>query len=459
MSLAVLCLLGVMGVPQQAPRPNIVFLLADDLGYADCGFNGGVPIQTPALDRLAAAGTVLESFYAQPVCSPTRASLMTGRYPFRYGLQVGVVRPWAEYGLPLAERTLPQALREAGYRTAICGKWHLGSFDQAYWPQARGFDHAYGHLFGAIDYFTHERDGVSDWFRNGERLEEEGYSTHLIAREAVAFIEQQDRAQPFFLYVPFNAVHAPYQVPESYMEPYEALPGPRRTLAGMLAALDEAVGQITAAIERKGLRDQTLFVFSSDNGGVSPGRVTDNTPLRAGKGTVYEGGVRVCAFATWNGQIPAGKRLAEPLHMVDWYPTLLGLAGAAVEQPLPLDGLDAWPVLTQGKPSRHDSIVLQSEPSRGAIRQGDWKLVLLDLDAKPADRASATPRKQQAKKAASRPSGPTIELYNLSDDLSETRDLSADQPARVAELRALYDQYASQAATPLNPGDSPGGSD
>ncbi|MEZ6066456.1 MAG: sulfatase-like hydrolase/transferase [Planctomycetaceae bacterium] len=178
-----------------AERPNVVFLLADDLGYADCGFNGGTEIRTPHLDKLAAAGAVLEDFYVQPVCSPTRAALMTGRYPMRLGLQVGVIRPWANYGLDLEERLLSVALREGGYRTAICGKWHLGSFDPAYWPHSRGFDHSYGHLFGAIDYFTHIREGQVDWFRNGERLNEEGYTTHLLAKEAVKFVEQQSAEQ------------------------------------------------------------------------------------------------------------------------------------------------------------------------------------------------------------------------------------------------------------------------
>ena len=172
-------------------RPHIVVIVADDLGYADCGFNGGTQIATPHLDRLAAAGTVFDSFYVQPVCSPTRAALMTGRYPIRYGLQVGVIRPWATYGLPLEEQTLAAGLRAAGYTTAISGKWHLGSFDPAYHPLGRGFQHAYGHLFGMINYETHERDGKLDWWRDGRLLEEPGYSTHLMGAEAVRRIEQQ----------------------------------------------------------------------------------------------------------------------------------------------------------------------------------------------------------------------------------------------------------------------------
>ena len=267
------------------PRPNVVLILADDLGWADVGWHGD-EIKTPHLDTLAAAGARLEQFYVQPVCSPTRAALMTGRYPMRHGLQVGVVRPWAQYGLPLEERTLAQALKEAGYETAICGKWHLGHFQPDYLPTRRGFDHQYGHYNGALDYFTHIRDGGFDWHRDDRASRDEGYSTHLIAREAARLVAEHDPARPLFLYVPFNAVHSPHQVPESYKAPYAKLAEPRRTYAGMLAAMDEAVGQIVAAIDRKGMRPNTLFLFSSDNGGPAPGRVTSNGPLRGQKATL-----------------------------------------------------------------------------------------------------------------------------------------------------------------------------
>ena len=182
----------------QQSKPNILFILADDLGYADVGFTGGREIKTPNLDALAAAGARMDQFYVQPLCSPTRAALLTGRYPMRHGLQVGVVRPWAQYGLPLEERTLPQALRESGYVTALVGKWHLGHFQPAYLPTARGFDRQYGHYTGAIDYFTHIRDGGFDWHRDDKASYDEGYSTHLVAREAVRFIRESDGSKPFF---------------------------------------------------------------------------------------------------------------------------------------------------------------------------------------------------------------------------------------------------------------------
>jgi arylsulfatase A-like enzyme len=438
-----------------AERPNVVFFLADDLGSHDCGFNGG-ELKTPNLDKLAAAGAVLEQFYVQQVCSPTRGALMTGRYPMRLGLQVGVIRPWANYGLPLEERTLAQALREAGYTTCITGKWHLGSFDKAYWPNARGFDHAYGHLFGALDYFTHIRENQLDWYRNGEQLKEEGYSTHLIAKEAAGWVRQQDGSKPFFLYVPFNAVHTPLQVPESYTEPYANLPETRKKVAGMLAALDEAVGQIVTAVEEKGQRANTLFIFSSDNGGFNPGKATDNTPLRAGKGTLYEGGVRAAAFATWDGHIPSGTRLQQPLHIVNWYPTLLNLAGAKLDQPLPVDGRDMWGTLTRGEPSPNAEILLGSAPGKGAIRIGDWKLV--SNGAAPEDDGEAvaeakggTPPPQPAAggRAARRNAANTMELFNLADDPSEKTNLAKTQPDKLQELQARYNALAAEARTPL----------
>ena len=440
-------------------RPHIVVIVADDLGYADCGFNGGTQIATPHLDRLAAAGTVFDSFYVQPVCSPTRAALMTGRYPIRYGLQVGVIRPWATYGLPLEEQTLAAGLRAAGYTTAISGKWHLGSFDPAYHPLGRGFQHAYGHLFGMINYETHERDGKLDWWRDGRLLEEPGYSTHLIGAEAVRRIEQQAERTPLFLYVPFNAVHTPLQVPDDYLAPYDNLPRQRRLLAGMLAAMDEQVGRIAAAVERRGWTDDTLFLFTSDNGGPSPGRVTDNGPLRAGKGTVYEGGVRVCAFGTWPGRLPAGARNREPMHIVDWYPTLLRVAGAAVDQRLPLDGIDVWDTMCGTAPSPHDAILLNASPAGGALRAGDWKLVVDTRAAReaagktPAADADQTKRRPRRRSDDAGQGKQNFELYDLSADLGETRNVAAEHPDVLARLRGKYEAFATAAVPPKNGND------
>jgi arylsulfatase I/J len=417
-------------------KPDIVYILADDLGYNDVGFTGGKEIRTPNIDKLAAAGTVLNQFYVQPVCTPTRAALMTGRYPMRYSLQVGVIIPTAQYGLPLEEQLLPVALHEAGYSTFILGKWHLGEFDKAYWPTARGFDHHYGLLCGAIDYFTHIRDGKLEWFRDGQLLNEEGYTTHLLAAEAVRVIRSQAKEKPLFLYLPFNAVHAPFQVPKEYKEPYGNLNEQRRTYAGMVAAMDEAVGKVVHAIEETGRRNNTLFIFSSDNGGPAPGKITDNGIFRAGKGTLYEGGVRVCAFATWDDKIKPGTHVDEPMHMIDWYPTLLKLTGAYVDQKLPLDGRDIWPTITENKKSPHAEILLNSRPGSGAIRVGNWKLVI--------NGSVSEVGKQEPGKAAN----DKIELFNLRDDPREQKNIAATNSEKLNELRARYEALAKQAVPP-----------
>ena len=442
--LILLCFLLMLEKPlfaADAPRPNIVYVLVDDLGWSDCGFMGCKDIRTPHIDALASQGAIPKSFYVQPVCSPTRACLMTGRYATHTGVYT-IVRPNAAWGLPLNERTLPQALREAGFSTAICGKWHLGEFQPDYMPTRRGFDQQYGHMFGAIDYFTHQRDGKQDWYRNDELTPEEGYSTHLIAKEACRVIRDKPDHKPLFLYVPFNGIHAPLQVPDNYKEPYREIPEPRRSIAGMLAAVDEAIGRIKDALDAKGLTDNTLIIFSSDNGGPNPGKATMNAPLRAGKGTIYEGGVRACAFATWPGHIPAGTAISEPLHGVDWYPTLLKLAGASPVQPLSPDGMDIWPVLTARAKTPHDAILLMGlEPGRAAVRMGDWKLLWnpsqKDAEEMPGDGAAASSR--------------NIELYNLADDIGEAQDLAAAHPRKVQELRDRLNIFLRDAVRPGNP--------
>jgi arylsulfatase A-like enzyme len=365
---------------------------------------------------------------------------MTGRYPMRHGLQVGVVRPWAQYGLPLEERTLPQALKDAGYATAIVGKWHLGHARPEYLPTRRGFDRQYGHYNGAIDYFTHQRDGGHDWHRDDRANRDEGYATHLLGKEAAKFVSETAGKKPFFLYLPFNAVHSPHQVPEKYTAAYPDLQGNRKLYAGMLTAMDEAVGEVVAAVEKVGVRDKTLFVFSSDNGGPAPGRVTDNGRFRAGKGTLYEGGVRVAAFATWDGKIKPGSVVTEPLHVVDLYPTLLKLAGASPEQKLPLDGKDAWPTIAEGKPSPHADILVNAAPNSGAIRAGNWKLVFHTGLGDDPDGGPPKKKKMEARAG--------VELFDLKADPYETTNLAETRPEKVKELRARYDAYAKEAVPP-----------
>jgi arylsulfatase A-like enzyme len=222
-------------------------------------------------------------------------------------------------------------------------------------------------------------------------------------------------------------------VPEEYKKPYSKLPEPRRTYAGMVAAMDESIGWILAAIDEKGIRQNTLIIFASDNGGDEPGKVASNGSLRDGKFTLYEGGVRVCAAATWQGHIEPGSTVNAPIHMVDWYPTLLKLAGASLDQKLPLDGLDIWPTITAGKPSPHDQILLNAEPKRGAIRVGDWKLIINGADP-----------------GGTKKSGQLVELFNLAEDPNEKRNLATEQPDRVKALRGRYEALAAEAVPPRN---------
>ncbi|MFM8931073.1 MAG: arylsulfatase B [Gemmataceae bacterium] len=411
----ILLLASMLAIGQPA-KPNVVFIVADDLGSFDVSWRGG-KIPTPNLDKLALAGARLEAHYVLPVCSPTRAALMTGRYPMRHGLQEGVVRPWARYGLPLDERTLPQALRDAGYETAITGKWHLGHFERDYLPTRRGFDHQYGHYMGAIDYFKHDRDGGFDWHRDDTVCREEGYSTDLIASEAARLVEKRDTRKPLFLYVPFNAVHAPLQVAERHQGLFPDLKPNRRKYACMLTAMDEGVGKIVAEVEKAGIRDNTLFVFTSDNGGPNPGPLTDNGPYRAGKGTLYEGGVRVAAFATWPGKIKPGE-IDQPLHVVDWYPTLVKLAGGKLTQAKPLDGVDLWPVLTGKAGAVQREILINTTENGGAIRVGDHKLVV---------------------------AGKKVELFNLKQDPGEKTNLAESESSRVRELSDRLEKFRREA--------------
>ncbi len=439
---AIAAALPASSAEPEPQKPNILYLLADDLGRGDVGWRNPA-FKTPHLDKLAKSGATLEQYYVQPVCSPTRAAFMTGRYPIRYGFQVGVVRPWAQYGLPLEERTLAQALKEAGYQTAISGKWHLGHFQPEYLPTRRGFDRQYGHYNGALDHFTHIRDGGFDWHKDDKEHREEGYATELIGREAVRIIRARDKAKPLFLYVPFFGVHSPFQVPDRYLSLYPQFQGNRKIYAAMISALDDAVGEIIQALEDENLLSDTLIVFSSDNGGPNPGRLSDNGPLRAGKGSVYEGGVRVAAFAAWPGKIRPGSAIEQPIHIADWYPSLLKLTGAPAEQKLPVDGIDILPVLTADQSLPDREILINAAPRGGAIRIGDWKLV---INGNRDARDEGPPGRGQ----------PRIELFNLAEDPSEKTNLADTRPEIVQRLRARYDTLAAQAVPPKSAPKPPG---
>ena len=330
-------------------KPNILYIVADDLGWKDVGYHGS-DIKTPNIDKLAATGARLEQFYAQPMCTPTRAALMTGRYPFRYGLQTLVIPAGYNYGLPTDEWLLPQTLKEAGYKTAIIGKWHIGHGDPKFWPRQRGFDYQYGPMIGEIDYFTHKEHDTVDWYRENKKLNEDGYTTTLFGNDAVKLIDAHDTATPLYLYLAFNAPHTPYQATQEYLDQYKQIADPsRRAYAGSITAMDDQIGRVLEALQKKGMRDNTIIFFQSDNGGTRNAKFAgtgfdlsktkipcDNGPYREGKGSLYEGGTRVVALANWPGHIKSGITVDGMIHVVDTYSTLAKLAGASTANASPL---------------------------------------------------------------------------------------------------------------------------
>jgi arylsulfatase A-like enzyme len=421
----------------KSAKPNILYIVADDLGWKDVGFNGS-EISTPNIDKLASQGAKLTQFYAQPMCTPTRACLLTGRYPFRYGLQTIVIPSSHTYGLPTDEYLLPQVLKDAGYSTALIGKWHLGHGDKKYWPRQRGFDYQYGPLIGEIDYYTHKQHGVLDWFRNNEPVTEEGYSTQLLGNDAVKHIASQDGAKPMYLYLAFNSPHTPYQVPQEFADRYKSIQDPtRRAYAGMITCMDEQIGRVLKALDEKGMRENTLIVFHSDNGGtrnamfageIDSSKIKipcDNGPYRDGKGSLYEGGTRVAGIVNWPGKIKAGSSVDGMLHVADMLPTLAAVAGASTAKCKPLDGSNAWGTITQGKPSPRSEVVYNIEPFRAGVRQGDWKLVW----------RSILPEK--------------IELFNIAKDPGEKENLADKHPDIVIKLKARANELAAQQVPPM----------
>jgi len=421
----------------QTVKPNILYIVSDDQGWKDVGYHGS-DIKTPNIDRLASDGVRLEQFYAQPMCTPTRASLMTGRYPFRYGLQTAVIASAHTYGLPTDEYLLPQALKDAGYSTAIIGKWHLGHADPKYWPRQRGFDYQYGPLIGEIDYFTHQQHGVVDWYRNNAVVKEEGYSTTLLGNDAVKLIEQHNPSQPLYLYLTFNAPHTPYQAPQEYLDKYQNIADPsRRAYAAAITAMDDQIGRVLATLDKKGMRSNTVVFFQSDNGGtrnkmfageLDMSKVVipcDNGPFREGKGMLYEGGTRVIALANWPGHIKPGTTVDGMIHVVDMYTTVAAIAGASTAKAKPLDGLNMWPTLSEGKPSPRTELIYNIEPFRAGVREGDWKLIW----------------------RAPLPS--TLELYNIPQDPSEKTNLAAQYPDKVAALQKRANELAATMAKPF----------
>ncbi|MCZ6793449.1 MAG: sulfatase-like hydrolase/transferase [Planctomycetota bacterium] len=408
----------------KAEKPNIVVILADDLGWSDVGYHGG-PIRTPHIDRLAREGVELDRFYSCPMCSPTRAGLLTGRYPIRYGLARAVIPPWRDFGLDTTEVTLPEALARAGYRhRGIFGKWHLGHRRAKWHPLARGFTRFRGHYNGAIDYFTHERDGERDWHVDYEPSDEKGYSTELIARAAGRFIEKHAADGPFLCYVPFNAPHGPFQAPQAYLDRYpDVADGRKRTLSAMISCLDDGVGRILESIDRGGIRENTLVWFFSDNGGVRAVK-DNNLPLRGDKLDVFEGGVRVPACVRWPARLRGGRKVTAPLAYIDVLPTLLRIAGVDEPPGKPLDGLDVLDVLTGEKPTLARDLFHyqgQSGPRQEkiALATPRWKLVVLG----PNVAGSPFPSPEHR-----------VFLFDIQKDPNEKKNLAAQHPDTVERL-------------------------
>jgi arylsulfatase A-like enzyme len=326
--------------------------------------------------------------------------------------------------VPVRERFMPQAFHDAGYQTAITGKWHLGHAHKKFLPRSRGFDHAYGHVNGAIDYFTHERDGGLDWNRNGKSVREEGYSTFLLGAEAQRFIKGRDRARPFFLYVPFNSPHAPLQAPAEYIDKYANIPDPkRRSYAAMTDAMDTTIGKVLGTLNEEGIAENTLVLFFSDNGGPVQSGAT-NTPLRAGKGTTFEGGTRVPTVMRFPGRLKAGGVSRQVMSMMDYFPTLTAAAGVQPGNTLPFDGKNLWPAIAGGKVEARDDIffvVGTAGVDRYGVHQREWKLV------REAPRSGG---------------GAKNYLFHIEEDPTESNDLSAKNPKLVAELTQRIEEWA-----------------
>jgi len=417
---------------QETRRPNIIVIVGDDMGYADVGFHGCADIPTPHLDALAKSGTRCTSGYVSgPYCSPTRAGLLTGKYQTRFGHEFNPGNG-PKQGLPLTEKTLANLLKAAGYRTALIGKWHLGSSADHH-PQKRGFDEFYGFLGGAHDYF--QPKGVLRGTDPAGKRDENPYLTDSLARESVDFITR-NKNNPFFLYLAFNAVHTPLQADEARLKKCASIADPkRRTYAAMMGAMDDAIGTVTSRLKDSGLDKNTLVFFFSDNGGPTmPGTTLNgsiNKPLRGSKRTTLEGGVRVPFLATWPGVIPAGAVYDSPVIQLDILPTALAAAGIASPPDSKLDGVNLLPHL-QGKQANEPHPALHWRFGKQmAIRQGDWKLVRHDLAAEGGKGVSPT------------------RLYHLKNDPGESTDLSEKHPDKVQELQKAWDSWDKNNTAPL----------
>ena len=391
------CLAFIADAAAQTAKPNIVVLIADDMGWNDVGTRNAKMV-TPNLVKLAKEGVELQRFYGYPVCSPARAGLLTGVLPRRLGL-VNIIMP-GQAGITKATPTLPGKLRSAGYATSLIGKWHLGNQNPA---TSVGFDHFYGFMGGEVDYLKHtDMRGRPDWQRDGKQIEESGYSTYLFADEASKQIRDRDKARPFYLQVAFNAPHVELAAPEDLVAKHKS----DGLYGAVVEGLDIGVGRILATLDEQGLRDNTLVIFVSDNG--ASRRNGSNAPLRGYKSSVDEGGIRTPAIIRWPQRVPAGVKLDQPVAIIDLFPTIAAAANLPLTSELKIDGVNQWPAVAGGKPLPRPPFLVASADI--ALFDGDWKLVETNAGQRT--------------------------LYNLKADVSETKDLLAAQPELAAKLGA-----------------------
>ena len=462
---AVIAALTLAGISVSAKqRPNVIFIVVDDLGYGELGCYGGKGIPTPHIDSLAASGARFTSGYVTaPFCAASRAALMTGRYQTRFGFEfnpIGAKNAAPGIGLPVAEKTVADRLRDAGYTTGLVGKWHLGG-TEPFHPQRRGFDEFFGFLHeghyyvpppwqdvttwlrrktlpdngqgrwtspdGRIIWSTHlgsnepEYDAGNPLLRSGQTVDEKANLTDVFTREACDFIGRH-RARPFFLYLAYNAVHSPMQATDEYMKKFSHIEDiQRRIFAAMLAHLDDSVGKVLAELRESGVEEDTLVVFLGDNGGPTEELTSSNAPLRGGKGDLWDGGIRVPFIVSWKNHIPAGRIVDAPVTSLDATATALEVVYAGPGQKR-LDGINLMPLLTGKMAEVPERTLFWRVGQKNALRSGNWKLIR---------------------------DGKEWQLYDLAHDISETKNLAAKEPARVQQLTTLWDKWNAEQIEPL----------
>ena len=423
---AIYCTTRADSAERPAGKANVIIFLGDDLGYGELGCQGNPEIPTPQIDSIATNGVRFTNGYVSgPYCSPTRAGLMTGRYQTRFGHEFNAGGSFGGngFGLPLTETTLANRLKSLGYATCAIGKWHLGGPPQ-FLPMQRGFDEFFGTVANSPFF---KPPAFVDSRKSPEVhaiTDPDFYTTDAYADRAVDWLEKH-KHEPFFLYLPFNAQHAPLQATQKYLDRFTGIEDEkRRTFAAMLSAMDDAVGRVLAKVRQIGQEENTLVVYLTDNGGPTQQTTSKNDPLKGFKATTSEGGVRVPFMMQFKGHLPAGKVYNQPVIQLDLLPTALAAAGGKVDSAWKLDGVNLLPYLTgdqQGPP--HETLYWRFG-DQWAIRHGDWKLVVSKID------------------------GPQPRLYNLAADIAEAKDLSAHEPGKVQTLKTLWDRWNAEQADP-----------